>query len=365
MSGVDFAGGVIEENVRCTHCGYNLRGLVRGGRCPECGTVSRVSRSATYGHIPMVDVSKRYLNLLSVGLALMSMSGALLFGSIVLIVFPGLSVPFEVFVVALAGGVTVWPLGVLLALVPRPVKQNDGAGVLGREWLVLRGMVGVTQVAGPVLMAGLSVMGAATGLQFLGGMAMGLGIVVMLGLVPLCLYLGELAWWGDDNRTQEWLRTAAWAIGLGTIGAAGCLGLLKVSGFGPFAVVGILLLGVVLFGAGIVVFSSFGLWSTVRWAVRNQESLRARDARMAEKQRREEEERMARLAHAPQVTAEEEALAREVLARDQGGEPGRDPASGASAHRHAQQGLVIDRTGEEDIYSLEEDGEGGSGGRPK
>ncbi len=363
MSGVDFTGGVIEENQRCTHCGYNLRGLVRGGRCPECGTVSRVSRSATYGHIPMVDVSKRYLNVLSLGLALMAMSGALLVGSIVLIVFPGIDVPMEVFVVALAGGVTVWPLGVLLALVPRPMKQNDGAGVLGREWLVLRGMVGVTQVAGPLVMAGLSVMGAATGLEFLGGMATGLGIVVMLGLVPLCLYLGELAWWGDDNGTQEWLRTAAWLIGLGTIGAVGCLGLLKLSGFGPFAIIGILMFGVVVFGAGIVVFSSFGMWSTVRWAVKNQESLRARDARLVEKQRREDEERMARLAHAPKVTAEEEALAREVLANDQGGERGRDPSSGASAHRHAQQGLVVDRTGEGEIYSLEDDGEGGSKGR--
>ena len=30
------AGSVIEVDTECIHCGYNLRGLTRDGRCPEC-----------------------------------------------------------------------------------------------------------------------------------------------------------------------------------------------------------------------------------------------------------------------------------------------------------------------------------------
>jgi hypothetical protein len=33
------AGVSIEVDTECTHCGYNLRGLSREGRCPECGSL--------------------------------------------------------------------------------------------------------------------------------------------------------------------------------------------------------------------------------------------------------------------------------------------------------------------------------------
>ncbi len=37
------AGGDIAEDLTCVHCEYNLRGLGKRGRCPECGTPAALS----------------------------------------------------------------------------------------------------------------------------------------------------------------------------------------------------------------------------------------------------------------------------------------------------------------------------------
>ena len=39
----DGEGQRLLEDLLCNHCGYNLRGLLSEGRCPECGT--EVARS--------------------------------------------------------------------------------------------------------------------------------------------------------------------------------------------------------------------------------------------------------------------------------------------------------------------------------
>ena len=39
----------LEEDVCCVHCGYNLRGLTKRHRCPECGTPAGGRKSATDG----------------------------------------------------------------------------------------------------------------------------------------------------------------------------------------------------------------------------------------------------------------------------------------------------------------------------
>ena len=37
----------VEDDRQCDQCGYNLRGLRFGGRCPECGTTIRYRRDPT------------------------------------------------------------------------------------------------------------------------------------------------------------------------------------------------------------------------------------------------------------------------------------------------------------------------------
>jgi hypothetical protein len=42
------AGAVLEHDTRCRRCGYNLRGLARGGLCPECAAPIEVSARADF-----------------------------------------------------------------------------------------------------------------------------------------------------------------------------------------------------------------------------------------------------------------------------------------------------------------------------
>ena len=37
-----FVGPIVDQDVLCVICGYNLRGLDRSGNCPECGTAASV-----------------------------------------------------------------------------------------------------------------------------------------------------------------------------------------------------------------------------------------------------------------------------------------------------------------------------------
>lgn len=350
--------GVFETDHRCTHCGYNLRGLPRGGRCPECGTVARMSRAATYGHTPMVEVSKRYLHWLSVGLFMMGATFGLPIALIVLSFLFGIRAGLFYWVSLV--GLLLWPIGVMLSLMPRPLKQNAGAGVLGREWLVLRGSVAVTQIGAYGIFVVTSTIAGISGSEALTVVAGLFFVVWLLGMSALCVYMAELAWWGEDDHSRSWLYNCAWAIGVGGLGAPLCTFMYRWTDSILFAVFGAPLLLVLVLGVLGMVIKIFALASTVRWAIRNAESARARDARIAEKQRREEEQaRRERGEVGVAATPEQERIAREVLAREDEARQQRSPGSGAGAHPHARQGIVIDRTNDGDIYTLEDDGEKG------
>ena len=45
---LDDDGRILEDDLACLACGYNLRGLLPDGACPECGTA--VGRS-THGNL--------------------------------------------------------------------------------------------------------------------------------------------------------------------------------------------------------------------------------------------------------------------------------------------------------------------------
>lgn len=57
----------VEQDLACQVCGYNLRMLQDGGRCPECGVpVQRSLRGATLTYCPPRHVAGLQLGMISV-----------------------------------------------------------------------------------------------------------------------------------------------------------------------------------------------------------------------------------------------------------------------------------------------------------
>ena len=61
----------IAHDRECDHCGYNLKGLQQGGKCPECGHPIRPQSSKTSGTI-MDEAPTRFVKMLRLGFLLSS-----------------------------------------------------------------------------------------------------------------------------------------------------------------------------------------------------------------------------------------------------------------------------------------------------
>jgi len=111
--------GVIERDLTCRSCGYNLRGLHRAGSCPECGAA--VERSLCSDLIRFSDV-----NLIRRTLHGARVANGVVLWSVVTILAAGILIAFGVAVVGIFSGRTPildeifpvigWIAGVLLAI---------------------------------------------------------------------------------------------------------------------------------------------------------------------------------------------------------------------------------------------------------
>ena len=65
---------VVTEAMPCRKCGYDLRGLRFGSKCPECGQV--ITRLTRRAESMLGDAPRAYLHRLMVGFVLMGVGGA-------------------------------------------------------------------------------------------------------------------------------------------------------------------------------------------------------------------------------------------------------------------------------------------------
>lgn len=360
-----FEGELIREPTPCGKCGYDLRGLRVGTRCPECGqpvadgAVAAARREPEQFGRPLVEAPDWYLRSLQVAFTMMTLAWIPMPIVMTLEFFGfnplGSLSRFLVWCVLAC----CWAGGVLITLQPRPSSvRGKRGGVPIREHPNLRLIVGLMQI--PVVLIPITVWIASTG----GGTSMGyvnfaLILMALGGYTPTALYFAKIAEWARDEGLSEKLRAYGWLSGIGLAGSIFVILSLEFATFLPvlpvisgffwlFALV-ILFLSVIL-----LTISTIRLMSMSRWLVINRHALLDRDARMIEKAHRQAAEMAARHPTAPPQENYDQALYDSVIEKHKKSQAEtQEPASTTEDVKYSSD-QRMEKTGD-NPYGLEED----------
>jgi hypothetical protein len=312
--------GAIEGDIGCVTCGYNLKGLPAGGKCPECG--NPVASSLGRGRFlfkNLTDAPIGYLKTLRLGFFVLAGCIVTLVAAIVAAAFlPGVAAPALVCMIGV-----VWWGGVWLVTTSEYPTDGDLSHKYDRlKWLrwtnrtlqtawslawaaatigeILRARQNAAIAAGTVLPGG-----PPTALdhyiQLADTGAWSCQLLGLISLVPLCIHFAEIGAAAGNDALNTRLNLAAWGIAL--FGAYSVIwyplrGSVPILGFG-MPIVG---LGMFI-SLCVFVFCLIELAIMCGWAVANQRATIARDRRLFEKAQREEAAVQARLARLPAATA--------------------------------------------------------------
>lgn len=199
-------GRLIEKDKPCRYCGYNLRGLRLGGRCPECGTTIVLENSLQDA---LVHAPLQVIRRLRLGFWL----AVVLLPALMLLPFAVVRTgsPSELFagglcMIAVAWTVSVWMMTPAIE-VPAGVRRGFGAGsklrwaarLLQLGWpLSMMSMIGAMMLmpaVGPMPTLA-AFLGLASGVSALAGLA---------GVVVLSVLLRRLAEWCSDDLAGKML----------------------------------------------------------------------------------------------------------------------------------------------------------------
>lgn len=269
----------------CRRCGYNLKGLQRGSRCPECGFAPPQRGGTLSSRDNLLYAPLGYLKLLRLG-ALLMVVGVV--GAVLQTVL-GFFLPEAILTglrLLIGAG---WLAGVWIFTAPRQVNERTPANPR-QEWKRLRWVNRGTQACwllGSLAATGGAAPGMPGALEALAGL---LGVVALFGLAPLAVQIADIAEWGADSGLASRLRGAAWGvIVFGVIIYLGFLGPLL-----PTALAIVLAVAMVVswwlwvISMLVLGYSVLQLAFMTHWAILNSEHLAARDERARQRQARDE-----------------------------------------------------------------------------
>ncbi|GJM18905.1 MAG: hypothetical protein DHS20C14_11180 [Phycisphaeraceae bacterium] len=253
----------VETDRECPGCGYNLKGLPRGGRCPECG---RLIGGKASGRLVdnIVYASPAYLRTLRSGLLIMVVSVFILWVPVL--------------------GTGLWALGAWIALTARPFgdKTTRDAILDSRRLRTVTRFMQIPGIVGTgLLVLAMLVASAANGPSIVANLLFilaGLSLVAWAaGYVPLSAYLSAVADWASHDAAASRLRSTAWFMAVGGVLTAFCLAVPVLRFFAVW--IGIAwLVSVIIF-----LLSVMQLANAVHWAISNQKFAEGSAARVREK----------------------------------------------------------------------------------
>ncbi len=285
-------GAWLHTDRLCDGCGYNLMGLMAGGRCPECGRFITVGLKwrATQA---LGDAPAHYLVPLGLALVVGGIGG--LAQPVIATWFAAWTVDASLTYAAIII-TSVYFAGLIVLLRPRPKSAREPENWGRVEWPLLRLAVLVTQAAwfGVPIVPILATPSSPPWLIDLPFVCFAVG---MLGAAPLALYLARLADWATDSTIGWRMTTTAAAMGIvGPLAVA--LSVLRDFGSPVLSfllMVPSVLANLIVIGAyAVTVFTCLELAVTVVWAVTNSWEFKARDARRLERETRAAEAMAAR-----------------------------------------------------------------------
>ena len=369
----------VAKGAKCTNCEYDLLGLFVGSPCPECG---RVIGAAP--RVPKLDsinnASKAYLRRLSLAMLAMGLTGMLIGvicgGSIA---FPAIDVAFRFFSSVfrqqnasnwsqqaannISPGMVSWAVLLVAgayvassAMVYLPRSDaivRKGTEAFATAWTPLRKVVVGSQCAWIlVAMFGIAEMHmTGFGLGWIAAVCM---LIAVGGIAPASWLLADHADWGNDSGAASRLRAVVWMMTIGA-GYTVVTGVLAAVGLS----VGVLLfmwswIFAVLFALGVLIYflSALQLAAGAHWAIINAEQEAQRDARMAERARKREQE----AAVHPQEsfpTAVPDHLAEEIERKHREAELDPDLQKARELIGRGQPRVIGRNT--EEVYDLEDD----------
>lgn len=302
---IDIHGGtVIVDDRQCRKCGYALKGLRTGGKCPECGTAIR-KRTDRKGE-SLVEAPRDYLEELR--FAANVLAGCVL---ALAILVPVLA--FQVRGQGAAGVATIagvlfvlgcgWVWSVCVVTAPRRLTKATAIN-LHKEWAGSRWAARSMLACAPLAMlftamAAMMTKGATltTFAKLLWILTSICSLATFFGLAPLAIHLSRLAAWANDDALAMRMRLAAVSL---SIAGPVAIASFTFAGFFPAIAFGVSTLGVLLMGSFVVglgtfILGIFQIGSMTRWALNNHLELVARDQRLRD---RAEMERKAHLAGA-------------------------------------------------------------------
>jgi hypothetical protein len=201
-------GQPLTDDLPCSRCGYNLRGLTLEKLCPECATP--IARSAHGNLVQYADPD--WVDRLRFGTALMlwnMLIGLVVGGAGVVILAIGLPQVLISLLTLVAGGMGLWAM--FLITTPEP------ANALSEDPMTLRKLVrgcAIINFLGTVLQEAGKTGGLGPAVLVAGGVMLLVGIVAHFGFF---VYLRRFALRIPDDSLAAQTRTVMWGLVIGMV----------------------------------------------------------------------------------------------------------------------------------------------------